>query len=216
MRPRPRISVTASATQRNSACCPGCKRTLPLQAFRKWWGSKRTLRTLCIHCEPEKSLEAMTPEERAQALDHPRPFATLARVTRLNEADATAQTQRRVKAATKRHAAQRTRNWAPVMRALRAELDWAQGHALAPPPGAVGAAWGAFFAAYAAALTDAVRRARAASSGTSRLVPLPEQTHALYWLEEITINNLRRLYSACAPIPGRRLYRDPLFLCVAE
>lgn len=203
---RPRISVTA--------CCPGCKRTLPLQAFRKWWGSKRLLRTLCVQCEPERALQDMPPGERLASCG--RPFATLARVTRLNEADATAQTQRRVKAATKRHAAQRTRNWAPVMRALRAELDWAQGHALAPPPGAVGAAWGAFFAAYAASLTDAVRRARAASSGTSRLVPLPEQTDPLHWLEEVTVNKLRRLYSACAPIPGRRLYRDPLFLAEVQ
>ena len=195
-----------------TADCPGCKRALRLHNFRKWWGSKRLLRDLCAQCEPEKSLEAMSPEERLQAVDNQRPFATLARVQRMNHDERVEAQQRRVKATTKRHAAQRTRNWAPLMRALRAELDWAERNAVSPGS----PAWGAFFAAYAAALTDAVRRARAASSGTSRLVPLPEQTDPLHWLEEITINNLRRLYSACAPIPGRRLYRDPLFLAAVK
>jgi hypothetical protein len=32
------------------------------------------------------------------------------------------------------------------------------------------------------------------------------------WLHDITINTLRKLYSDCAPVRGRKLYRDPLFL----
>jgi hypothetical protein len=34
----------------------------------------------------------------------------------------------------------------------------------------------------------------------------------MHWLHDITINTLRRLYSDCAPVRGRKLYRDPLFL----
>lgn len=190
------------------ADCPGCGRTLRLHEFRKWWGSKRTLRTLCPQCEPEKSLAAMTPEERITALDNQRPYVTPERIERLNAADVAAETRRRAKSATLRHKAQRTRNWAPVLRALQAEHTWAQQHAQFPGS----PAWGEFFTAYANALADAIRRVRAASSGTSRLVPLPEQTEPMHWLHEITVNSLRRLYAACAPIPGRRLYRDPLFL----
>jgi hypothetical protein len=49
------------------ATCPGCGLTLRLHEFRKWWGSKRLLRTLCIKCEPERALEDLTPEERRLA-----------------------------------------------------------------------------------------------------------------------------------------------------
>jgi hypothetical protein len=154
----------------------------------------------------------MTPEERTQAMDNQRPYATPERIARLNEAEIAEQRVRRVKSATLRRRAERTRNWAPVLRALTAEHTWAQGHAQFPGS----PAWGEFFTAYAAALSDAIRRVRAASSGTSRLVPLPEQTDPMHWLYDETVRSLRKLYAACAPIPGRRLYRDPLFLCVAE
>lgn len=190
------------------ADCPGCGRTLRLHEFRKWWGGKRTLRTLCLQCEPEKSLAAMTPEERITALDNQRPYVTPMRVARLNEAEAVDQRVRRVKSATLRHKAQRTRNWAPVLRALQAEHTWAQQHAQFPGS----PAWGEFFEAYAAALSDAIRRVRTISTGTGRLTPLPEQAEPMHWLHEVTVNSLRRLYGACAPIPGRRLYRDPMFL----
>lgn len=189
-----------------TAACPGCGRTLSLRDFRGV--QSRTLRPVCLRCAPEKGLEAMTPEERTQAMDNQRPYATPQRIERLNAAEVAAETRRRVKSATLRHKAQRTRNWAPVLRALTAEHTWAQQHAQFPGS----PAWGEFFTAYANALADAIRRVRAASSGTSRLVPLPEQTEPMHWLHEITVNNLRRLYAACAPIPGRRLYRDPLFL----
>lgn len=190
------------------ADCPGCGRTLRLHEFRKWWGGKRTLRTLCLQCEPEKSLAAMTPEERTQALDNQRPYVTPTRVARLNEAEAVDQRARRVKSATLRHKAQRARNWAPVLRALTAEHTWAAQHAQFPGS----PAWGEFFAAYAAALSDAIRRVRTISTGTGRLTPLPEQAEPMHWLHDETVRTLRKLYSACAPIPGRRLYRDPMFL----
>lgn len=189
-----------------TADCPGCGRTLSLREFRGV--QSRRLRPVCVRCAPEKSLEDMTPDERLQALDNQRPYVTPQRVARLNAADAAAQTQRRKAGATQRRRAERTRNWAPVLRALTAEHTWAQGHAQFP----ASPAWGAFFAAYAAALSDAIRRVRTISTGTGRLTPLPEQTDPMHWLHDVTINNLRRLYSACAPIPGRRLYRDPMFL----
>lgn len=188
------------------ADCPGCGRTLPLRDFRGV--QSRRLRPVCLRCAPEKGLAAMTPEERITALDNQRPYVTPMRVARLNEAEAVDQRVRRVKSATLRHKAQRTRNWAPVLRALQAEHTWAQQHAQFPGS----PAWGEFFEAYATALADAIRRVRTISTGTGRLTPLPEQTDPMHWLHEITVNNLRRLYAACAPIPGRRLYRDPMFL----
>jgi hypothetical protein len=189
-----------------TADCPGCGRTLRLGDFRG--AHSRRLRPICVRCAPEKGLEDMTPDERLAALDNQRPYVTPTRVARLNAADAAAETHRRKAGALQRRRAQRTRNWAPVLRALQAEHTWAQGHAQFPGS----AAWGEFFAAYAAALSDAIRRVRAASSGTSRLVPLPEQTDPMHWLYDETVRSLRKLYAACAPIPGRRLYRDPMFL----
>ena len=189
-----------------TADCPGCGRTLPLRDFRGV--HSRRLRPVCLHCAPEKSLEDMTPDERLTALDNQRPYATPMRVERLNAADAAAETRRRKAGALRRRKAERTRNWAPVLRALTAEHTWAQGHAQFPGS----AAWGEFFAAYAAALSDAIRRVRAASSGTGRLTPLPEQTDPMHWLYDETVRSLKKLYAACAPIPGRRLYRDPMFL----
>lgn len=188
------------------ADCPGCGRTLPLRDFRGV--QSRRLRPVCLRCAPEKGLAAMTPEERITALDNQRPYVTPERIARLNEAEIAEQRARRVKSATLRHKAQRTRNWAPVLRALQAEHTWAQQHAQFPGS----PAWGEFFTAYATALADAIRRVRTISTGTGRLTPLPEQTDPMHWLHEVTVNNLRRLYAACAPIPGRRLYRDPMFL----
>ena len=188
------------------ADCPGCGRTLPLRDFRG--AQSRRLRPVCLRCAPEKGLAAMTPEERITALDNQRPYVTPMRVARLNEAEAVDQRARRVKSATLRHKAQRTRNWAPVLRALQAEHTWAQQHAQFPGS----PAWGEFFEAYATALADAIRRVRTISTGTGRLTPLPEQAEPMHWLHEVTVHNLRRLYAACAPIPGRRLYRDPMFL----
>jgi hypothetical protein len=194
------------------ADCPRCGQARPLHEFRKWWGPKRMLRTLCVRCEPEKSLEQMTPEERITALDQQRAYVTPVRVARLNEADAMAIQQRRSTGTRRRHAAERVRAWSPTLKVLRAERLWAQQHAADP----ASPAWGRFFEAYEAALTDALRRAVAArgnaSRTPSRIQPTPDQADPMHWLHDITINTLRRLYSDCAPVRGRKLYRDPLFL----
>lgn len=194
------------------ADCPGCGRAQPLGQFRKWWGNKRILRTLCSGCEPEKSLEDMTVEERTTALDQQRAYVTPTRVARLNEANGAAIAQHRKAGAVRRRSAERTRAWSPVLKILRAERLWAQHGAQAP----ASPAWGVFFEAYEAALADALRRAVGARSNASRtpskIHPTPEQARPMGWLYPITVNKLRQLYAECAPVRGRKLYRDPLFL----
>ena len=193
--------------------CPGCGRLLPLQAFRKWWGAKRALRLLCVKCEPERSLERMSPEERTRAVDQQRPYATPMRVVHMNAREADAERRRRSTAAKRRHSRERTQAWAPVMRALEDEREWCRRALLTlrgsadPPPG--GPAWAAFFAAYETALTEALRLARIARNNRAqpRHDELREPIHA--YLYPATCSTLRALYGNCRPIPGRRLYRDP-------
>lgn len=195
--------------------CPGCARSLPLQAFRKWWGSKRTLRTLCAQCEPERAVTAMTPDERLSAMENQRPYATPARVTRLNEREAQASRRRRSTSAVRRHSRDRTQAWAPVLHALRKERDWCRGALLKLRAGAGAAAldgappWAAFFSAYETALNEALRLAMLARN--NRTQPRPEElaqpVHA--YLHDGTLATLRALYGRCSPIRGRALYRDP-------
>lgn len=188
------------------ATCPGCARTLPLREFRKWWGSKRLLRTLCRVCEPEKTLEELTPEQRQQALDNERAYATPARVERLNEADAMAQRQRRSTGAKRRHKEARMQAWTPMLHIFRTELDWCRKGKLAKylsPERLV------FFEAYEAALNAALHLAkhkRATSTSTTQ-VPHPKE-----FMFPETRASLARLYAACAASRGRRLSRDPVFL----
>lgn len=188
------------------ATCPECGITRPLREFRKWWGSKRLLRTLCRVCEPEKTLEELTPEQRQQALDNERAYATPARVERLNDADAMAQRQRRSTGAKRRHSAARTQAWAPMLHIFRMELDWCRKGKLAKylsPERLV------FFEAYEAALTDALSRAKTkrANSTSTTQVPHPKE-----FMFPETRASLARLYAACAASRGRRLSRDPVFL----
>ena len=191
-----------------SATCPGCNATHPLVHFRKWWGRKRLLRTLCRVCEPEKPLESMNPGERLHALDHQRPFATPTRIANLNAADSEAQKRRRSTGATRRHSAERTRAWAPLLKELRQEQGWAIRNQITPHS----PAWAAFFEAYEAAITDAIRRVLKHKGQTSRIEPRPEEAHPTHWLYPETMRSLLRLYGACVPPPGRKGYRDPAFL----
>lgn len=188
------------------ATCPGCTLTLPLREFRKWWGSKRLLRTLCIRCEPERALEDMTPEERTQAVDNERPFATPARVDRLNKVEAAQTKRRRVMGAKRRHSAARTQAWAPLMHKLKMDLDWCRKGKLAlyVTPERL-----TFFEAYEAALVDAVSLAKDMRTRATSTTQLPPLTKLLY---PETCRALARLYAACVTSRGRALSRDPLFL----
>lgn len=191
-----------------SATCPGCNATHPLAHFRKWWGRKRILRTLCRVCEPEKPLESMTPGERLHALDSQRPFATPTRIANLNAADVAAKAARARAKGEKNAASRRIRAWAPLIRALNEEKRWAHKNQYAPHS----PAWDVFFEAYEAALTDAVRRATQKRNQTTRIEPRPEEAHPTHWLYPETMRSLLRLYGACVPPPGRKSYRDPAFL----
>lgn len=188
------------------ATCPECGITRPLREFRKWWGSKRLLRTLCRVCEPEKSLEELTPEQRQQALDNQRAYATPTRVANLNANEADATRRRRSTSAKRRHSVARTQAWAPLLHIFRTELDWCRKGRLgkyATQPHQD------FFDAYEAALTDALARAKAkrGNSTSTSQVPPPE---AFMFPE--TRASLARLYAATSAAGKRRLSRDPAFI----
>lgn len=187
------------------AACPGCGRTLRLHEFRKWWGSKRVLRTLCAACEPEKTLAEMTPDERLAAMNNQRPYATPARVEQLNEADRAAQHAARSGVAIKIKKAQRLRTWAPLVRLLRSERTWCVKNQLTP----ASEEWEDFFKGYEAALTNALYRLGLIKS---KRTPKAEETQPGHWLYPETCARLRELYSRCPVVRGRRLYRDPGFL----
>lgn len=190
------------------ATCPGCGRTLRLHEFRKWWGKKRILRSLCAVCEPEKSFEAMTPTERLHAVDNQRPFATPTRMHNQNAADIKAKVQRNLAKADKRVKSKRNEAWAPLLRELRQEKAWCVRNQITP----AAPEWGTFFEAYEAALTDALRKVLKHKGQITRIEPTPLECEPMRWLYPETLASLRRLYGACPVVRGRRLYRDPLCL----
>lgn len=187
------------------ATCPGCERLLKLHLFRKWWGTKRIKRTLCVDCEPERGLEDLKPAERAAMVDLGRARATPTRVASLNEADAQAQRQRRATGAKRRHSMARTQAWSPTLRVLRGERAWCRKNLITP----ASTEWRAFFEAYETALNAALQLAgiKKRNSTSTTEVPAPET-----FLYPETRQSLRRLYASCPVVRGRRLYRDPLCL----
>lgn len=189
------------------ATCPGCSRELKLQEFRKWWGSKRMARTLCITCEPERRLEDMSASEREMLVRAGR--ATPARVAAINEAQTREQSQRRSTGAKRRHSMARTQAWAPMLRVLRDERQWCVKNRITP----ASPQWDAFFEAYAYVLSDMLRQATAKKRASTSTSVVPEPKTFLY---PETLVRLRQLYSKCAPVRGRRFYRDPAFLAWFE
>lgn len=187
------------------ATCPGCNTLLKLQLFRKWWGSKRIHRTLCIQCEPERRLEDMTQAEREAVLEQGRTRVTPERLARLKEAAALAQRQRRSTGAKRRHSAARTLAWSPTMRVLRDERAWCQKNQITPASDE----WRVFFEAYEAALNAALQLAGIKKRNSTSTTQVPEPYDFMY-LE--TLQSLSRLYAACPVVRGRKMYRDPVFL----
>lgn len=192
------------------AHCPGCGGNFRLVRFRKWWGDKRILRSLCDACEPEKKISDMTPSERANAVAAGR--VDLERALALDDAHDARVRQTHSVGTLKAHASQRRRNWnAAVLRTLRHERDWAQRYM----ENAASQEWEAFFRAYARALHDAVNRIEQRLKGKGRGAPLKptmEEASPGYWLNADTRLKLKDLYSACPVVRGRRFYRDPAFL----
>lgn len=200
-------------------------------------GDKRILHDKCNTCEPERPLSEMTPKQRMRAVNADRPRARLLVVEGMNDAEQ-ARTRERIRSAKlNNHAAQRRLAWREAIgNQVSAEHDWAKrllesfratamGTAR-PPSGAFkmlatalqrqrlaqeyAVAWVAFFTAYVQVL-DRMRDTIHALSRQkyAPLRPTPEQSDPTHYADATTRTSLRLLYSACRPLPDRRLARDP-------
>ena len=204
--------------------CPGCGGNFRMVHFRKWWGSKRVLRTLCIWCEPDKNLSEMTPEERASALEAQR-FGANARevVERMNEKEAADKRYTLSRARLKQHNRTRRLHWSrAILHTLNVERAWAERNLQNP----ASEEWERFFEAYARVLRDAIERInmrlRDAARGVSRanlggrnsspLKPTMEEADPRRWVFPETILKLKDMYSVCPVLRGRKPYRDPALL----
>lgn len=204
--------------------CPGCGGNFRMVHFRKWWGSKRMLRTLCVWCEPEKRLSEMMPEERANALVAQR-FGESAReaVSRMNEKESADKRYTLSRARLKQNNRTRRLNWSrAITHTLVTERAWAERNLQNP----ASEEWERFFEAYARVLKDALERiniklrgaARGASRGglagpaSSPLKPTMEEVDPARWIFPETLVRLKDLYSVCPVIRGRKPYRSPAML----
>jgi hypothetical protein len=193
------------------ADCPSCGGRFRLVHFRKWWGTKRILREVCISCEPDKRLSDMTPDERVRAAEAGRPRANVLLVKQMNEREHAYLNQvKRSGQALRRRQSERLAAW---KRALLSELTkeraWAKKNSIDP----MSEEWGDFFDAYVRALDAALARARAkANQRGAAIEPTPVESDPATWVYAETRDKLRSLYSRCPVVRGRRLYRDPAFL----
>ena len=194
------------------AHCPGCGGNFRLVRFRKWWGDKRLLRELCDTCEPEKKLNEMTSNERANAVAAGR--LPLDRALKIDDAQSERRRAARSMRATTQmlgaHSKERRRNWARALTdMLRRERTWAENNQRTP----ASEEWDTFFQAYERALTNALQRINLhIKRKGAPLKPSMEEARPEHWVFEDTRAKLRELYSACPVVRGRRLYRDPAFL----
>lgn len=204
------------------AHCEGCDRTLRLAHFRKWWGDKRLLRTLCDVCEPQKKLAEMSPEERANAVASGRANPDV--VQRINETHSVRQAARtssnRSQGRLRANNRLRRINWGrAIVHTLNVERAWAERNLQNPASDE----WERFFEAYARALRAALERInvylRSAARGMSRanlggrnstpLKPTMEDVDFRRWVFPETLQRLKNLYSACPIMRGRKPYREP-------
>ena len=192
--------------------CPGCGGAFPLADFRKWWGSKRILRSLCIRCEPNKTLSEMTPEQRANAVAWERPGATRVKVRALNERDRVDRSRRASSAVRRVRSRERVRNWNEgILKLMRTERTWVERNLAGSP---ASDEWERFFEAYLRVLNDAISRIQlhAHARRGAPVAPTEAQCRPRTWVHEETLARLRSLYSACPVVRGRKTYRDPEFL----
>jgi hypothetical protein len=194
--------------------CPGCGGAFPLADFRKWWGSKRILRSLCIRCEPNKTLSEMTPEQRANAVAWERPGATRVKVRALNERDRVDRSRRASSAVRRVRSRERVRNWNEgILKRMRTERTWVERNLAGSP---ASDEWERFFEAYLRVLNDAIARisvhAHARRGTGASVAPTDAQCQPRAWVHEETLARLRSLYSDCPVVRGRKMYRDPDFL----
>ena len=194
--------------------CPGCGGAFPLADFRKWWGSKRILRSLCIRCEPNKTLSEMTPEQRANAVAWERPGATRVKVRALNERDRVDRSRRASSAVRRVRSRERVRNWNEgILKRMRTERTWVERNLAGSP---ASDEWERFFEAYLRVLNDAISRiqlhAHARRGTGASVAPTDAQCQPRAWVYAETLARLRSLYSDCPVVRGRKTYRDPDFL----
>jgi len=194
--------------------CPGCGGAFPLADFRKWWGSKRILRSLCIRCEPNKTLSEMTPEQRANAVAWERPGATRVKVRALDERDRVDRSRRASSAVRRVRSRERVRNWNEgILKRMRTERTWVERNLAGSP---ASDEWERFFEAYLRVLNDAIARisvhAHARRGTGASVAPTDAQCQPRAWVYAETLARLRSLYSDCPVVRGRKTYRDPDFL----
>lgn len=199
------------------AHCAGCNRALRLVHFRKWWGNKRLLRTLCDACEPEKRLSEMTPEERANAAVAGRASSDFVqRINATQAANRAALTSEHIsKGRLRENNRTRRLNWSrAILHTLVTERAWAERNLQNP----ASEEWERFFEAYARVLKDALERINmrlrdaARGRGQGALKPTMEEVDPARWIFPETLVRLKDLYSACPVIRGRKPYRSPAML----
>jgi hypothetical protein len=205
--------------------CPRCKQEKRLYLFRRWRGTKRILHDTCNACDPEKRLSEMTADERLRAADADRPGVRLLVVQQMNqrERDHVRFSVRPERAMQQRRKARRAAWNAAITQRVRDEMEWAarcQRTAEGYPP-EYGPAWVAFFQTYTETLRSLLDtlNAKVYLSGTP-IKPTMEDCdpakHPLPRSAAPDLITLRRLYAACTPMPGRRLFRDPWCLTWGE
>jgi hypothetical protein len=195
--------------------CPVCGQSKALRFFRRWRGKKKSvLHAECNACG-EKTLSMMTPAQRALTLEK-RPTVSPMLVERLNARDVGLRAQRIAGSQRAIHAGQRKRQWNLALGTpLRDERRWAQRCLDAlPRDGDVEViGWDVFFEYYIDVLSSMLEKFVLRYNRVSAPVRPPiDAVDPVAYTNAATVAELRRLYSRCVPIRGRRMFRDPWFL----
>jgi hypothetical protein len=185
-----------------------------IKDFRRWRGGKRVLHDVCNACDPERRISELSPAQRMRAVDADRPRARLLVVENMNDAEREKRRQATSRERLAYHAKERRKAWREGIGARVAdEHEWAQrALGVAERMAGVGAwaAWVEFFRSYVQVLRLMRERIDVlAKQKYAPIRPTPEQCDPCTYADAATRTSLRLLYSACRPIPGRKMYRDP-------
>jgi hypothetical protein len=185
-----------------------------IKDFRRWRGGKRVLHDVCNACDPERRISELSPAQRMRAVDADRPRARLLVVENMNDAEREKRRQATSRERLAYHAKERRKAWREGIGARVAdEHEWAQrALGVAERMAGVGAwaAWVEFFRSYVQVLRLMRERIDVlAKQKYAPIRPTPEQCDPCTYADASTRTSLRLLYSACRPIPGRKMYRDP-------
>lgn len=194
--------------------CPQCGAMRLIKDFRRWRGGKRVLHDVCNACDPERRISELSPAQRMRAVDADRPRARLLVVENMNDAEREKRRQATSRERLAYHAKERRKAWREGIGARVAdEHEWAQrALGVAERMAGVGAwaAWVEFFRSYVQVLRLMRERIDVlAKQKYAPIRPTAEQCDPCTYADASTRTSLRLLYSACRPIPGRKMYRDP-------